>query len=175
MGNKEKQVKINTLIGSGSELAGNFSAQGSARIDGKVEGDVTVTDALIVGSTGNISGKVSAKSVVVGGTVLGDIVALEKIEMTASAKVLGDISTKVIVIDENAIFQGNCNMNQSGAEKKARPKFSPNMARVGKKSAKEALQEALKEVAEEARREGASLAEEEKNEQQTTINNNTEE
>ncbi len=160
MSNKAKQIKINTLIGKGSDIAGNFSAQGSARIDGKIVGDVTVADALIVGATGNINGNVTAKSVVIGGVVLGDVTAPEKIELTATAKVLGDISTKVIVIDENAVFQGNCNMNQSDADKKAKPKVSPNVVRAGRKSAKEALQEALKEVAEEARREGAAAAEE---------------
>jgi len=160
MSNKAKQVKINTLIGKGTDIAGNFSAQGSARIDGKIVGDVTVTDALIVGATGSINGNVTAKSVVVGGVVLGDVTAPEKIELTATAKVLGDIATKVIVIDENAVFQGSCNMNQSDAEKKARPKVSPNVVRAGRKSAKEALEEALKEVAEEARREGATAAEE---------------
>lgn len=174
MGNKEKQVRINTLIGKGSDVAGNFSAQGSARIDGKIVGDVTVTDALIVGATGSINGSVSAKSVVVGGVVLGDINAPEKIELTATAKVLGDISTKVIVIDENAIFQGSCNMNQSDADKKAKQKVSPNVVRAGKKSAKEALEEALKEVAEEAKREGAAQAEEVKTEQQTMVTNNNE-
>lgn len=171
MGNNEKQVRINTLIGKGSEIAGNFSAQGSARIDGKIVGDVTVTDVLIVGATGSISGNVSAKAVVVGGVVLGDVTAPEKIELTATAKVLGDISTKIIVIDENAIFQGSCNMNQSDADKKARPKVAPNVMRAGKKSAKEALEEALKEVAEEAKREGVAQAEEMKNEQQTATNN----
>jgi len=174
MGNKDKQVKINTLIGKGSDIAGNFSAQGSARIDGKIVGDVTVTDVLIVGATGSINGNVSAKSVIVGGVVLGDITAPEKIELTATAKVLGDISTKVIVIDENAIFQGSCNMNQSDADKKARPRVATSVARAGKKSAKEALEEALKEVAEEAKRDGAVQAEEAKTEQQTTATNNTE-
>lgn len=182
MGNMAKQVKINTLMGKGSDIAGNFSTQGSARIDGKIVGDVTVTDALIVGATGSINGKVSAKSVVVGGVVLGDIIAPEKIELTATAKVLGDISTKVIVIDEKAIFQGSCNMNQSDVDRKARPKISANVARAGRKTAKEALEEALKEVAEEAKREvaeeakreGAAQAEEVKAEQQTTVNNNTE-
>ncbi len=155
MSSKTKQVKINTLVGKGSDIAGDFSAQGSARIDGKVVGNVTVTGTLIVGATGSINGNVSAKSVVVGGVVIGDVDAPEKIELTATAKVLGDISTKVIIIDENAVFQGNCNMNQSDADKKAKAKVAPKVVRAGRKSAKEAIEEALKEVAEEANREAA--------------------
>lgn len=158
MSNKEKQVKISTLIGKGSELTGDFSVQGSARIDGKVVGNVTVTGTLIVGATGSISGDVSANAVVVGGEVLGDIAAPEKTELTATARVLGDISTKIIVIDENAVFQGKCDMNQTAPEKKAKMKVA-KATRAGKKSAKAAIAEALKEVEEEANREESAQEE----------------
>jgi len=149
---KEKQVQISTLVGKGTELAGDFSAQGSARIDGKVNGNVTVTGTLIVGSKGSISGNVSAKAVVIGGEILGDIVAPEKTELTATARVLGDITTKIIVIDENAVFQGKCDMNQAAPDKKAKSRVA-KATRVGKKSAKAAIAEALKEVEEAASRE----------------------
>ena len=152
MSNKEKQVKINTLIGKGSDLAGDFNVQGSARIDGKVNGNVMVTGTLIIGSTGSINGDVSAKSIVVGGEVIGDIGAPEKTELTATARVLGDITTKIIVIDENAVFQGKCDMNQTAPEKKSKVK-AVKAARAGRKSAKAAIAEALKEVEEEANKE----------------------
>lgn len=158
LSSKEKQVQISTLIGKGSELAGDFTAHGSVRIDGKVNGDVTVTGALIVGSTGSISGNVSAKSIVIGGEILGEVKAPEKTELTATARVLGDISTGVIVIDENAIIQGKIDMNQAAPDKKAKSR-SVKAARTGKKSAKAAIAEALKEVEEEANREAKEAAE----------------
>lgn len=152
MSHKDRQVRICTLIGKDSELAGDFSVQGSARVDGKVNGNVTVTGTLIVGASGSISGDVSAKSVVIGGEVLGDVEAPEKTELTATAKVLGDISTSVIVVDEKAIIQGKIDMNQSTTDKKAKSRNS-KAVRSGKKSAKAAIAEALKEVEEEANRE----------------------
>lgn len=164
LGNKEKQIQISTLIGKGSELAGDFSVEGSARIDGKINGNVTVNGILIVGSTGSVSGNVSAKAVVIGGEVLGDINAPDKTELTATAKVLGDITTAVIVIDEKAIFQGKCDMNQATPDKKKKSRTA-KAARVGRKSAKAAIAEALKEVEEEARREADD---EEKNEEKNS-------
>lgn len=152
LNNKDKQVQISTLIGKGSELSGDFSVQGSARIDGKVNGNVTVSGTLIVGSTGSISGNVTAKAVVIGGEVLGDVSAPEKTELIETARVLGDISTSVIVIDEKAIIQGKIDMNQSVPEKKAKGKTMKS-TRSGRKSAKAAIAEALKEVEEEASRE----------------------
>lgn len=157
LGKNEKQVKISTLIGSSAELEGDFTVKGSARIDGKVNGNVSVTETLIVGTSGNINGNVSAKAVVVGGEILGNVEAPEKAELTATARVIGDITTAVIVIDENAVFQGRCDMNQAVPDRKAKSR-AVKASRVGKKSAKAAIEEALKEVEEEATRE-ASLSE----------------
>lgn len=139
---KDKEIRIGTLLGRGTQLEGDFSAEGSARIDGTIKGNVTVSGSLIIGATGNIEGNVSSKAIVVGGEVLGNIDAPEKAELTATAKVLGDITTNVIVIDEHAVFQGKCDMNQVVPDRRARNKA----VRAGKKSAKAAIVEALREV-----------------------------
>lgn len=147
MGKKDTEVKISTLIGKGCELAGDFNAKGSVRIDGKVDGNVTVTGSLLVGAGGCINGNVTAASVLIGGEVVGNIEAPEKAELTATAKVLGDITTKVIVIDENAVFQGKVDMNQAVPDRKAKSNVA-KAVRVGRKTAKAAIAEALKEVEE---------------------------
>lgn len=147
MNKKEKQVQISTLIGKDAELSGDFSVKGSARIDGKINGNVAVDGTLIIGSSGCINGNVAAKDIAVGGEILGDVFATDKTELTATARVLGDITTSVIVIDENAIFQGKCDMNQGGNDKRSKARVS-KATRAGKKTAKDAIVEALKEVEE---------------------------
>ena len=122
LGKKSTDTKINTLIGAGAELNGDFTLDGSARIDGKIGGNVTVTGSLILGAGSVVTGEVQAASVLIGGEVTGNITAPEKAELTASAKVLGDIATKVIVIDEHAIFQGKIDMNQTVPDKKGKRK-----------------------------------------------------
>ena len=139
LGKKSTDTKINTLIGAGAELSGDFTLDGSARIDGKIGGNVTVTGSLILGA-----GEVQAASVLIGGEVTGNITAPEKAELTASAKVLGDIATKVIVIDEHAIFQGKIDMNQAVPDKKGKAKAA-KATRVGRKSAKAAIAEVEEE------------------------------
>lgn len=162
MNRKNAEVKIGTLLGKGTEVQGNFISQSSARIDGTVNGSVEVTGNLLIGTGGTVNGNVTADTVLVGGEVTGNISAPEKVELTATAKVLGDISTKVIVIDENAVFQGKVDMNQTAPDKKGRLN-SVKAARAGKKSAKAALAEALKEVAEAEQAEmAADVSEEEK-------------
>ena len=149
---KTKEIQITTIIGSGAECNGDFSAKSSVRIDGVINGSVTVTGALTVGATGRIMGDVKAQSVIVGGEINGNVDAPERVELTATARVIGDVRTSIIVIDEKAIFQGKCDMNQAAPDKKAKSRVA-KATRVGKKSAKAAIAEALKEVEEAASRE----------------------
>ncbi len=139
----KKDAKITTIVGKGSVLEGNFSAIGSVRLDGTVEGNVKVTGQFVLGAAGKVLGNVEALSAVIGGEVLGNVIALNKTELISSARVIGDIKTQVIVIDEKAVFQGKCDMNQDEEKAKKRPMRE---GRAGKKSAKEALKEALQEV-----------------------------
>lgn len=139
---RDKKVLVKTLIGSGAVVDGDFKTDGSARIDGIIKGNVEVEKDLVIGALGRVTGNVKATSVLVGGEVLGDIEAPDKAELTEGAKVLGDISTKKLVIDENAIFQGKCDMYQDVPGKKEKQKKQ----KPAKRSAKASLLEALKEV-----------------------------
>ena len=152
LGKKNADTKMSTLIGAGAELTGDFTLDGSARIDGKIGGNVTVTGNLILGAGSIVTGDVQAASVLIGGEETGNITAPEKAELTASAKVLGDIATKVIVIDEHAVFQGKIDMNQTVPDRKGKARTA-KAVRAGRKSAKAAIAEALKEVEEEEKRE----------------------
>jgi len=168
MKGKKDEIKIVTIIGNGSECNGEFSSEGSVRIDGVINGDVNVANTLILGATGNVNGNVTARTVIIGGEVVGNINAPDKTELTETARVLGDIRTNIIVIDEKAVFQGKCDMNQETLDKRAR--LSGKAMRAGKKTAKAAIAEALKEVAEANREDGtegsASYAEDEDSSEQ---------
>lgn len=144
---KRAETKITTIIGKGCVLNGDFTAAGSVRLDGCVEGNVTVSGQLVLGATGKIRGNVEASAAVLGGEVNGNVKALERTELTSTARVIGDITTNLIVVDEKAIFQGRCDMNQEEAKPAKRRPVREN--RAGRKSAKDALKEALREVEEE--------------------------
>lgn len=158
---KKQGITITTIIGKGAVCEGNFTAEDSARVDGTVNGDVTVTGTLIVGATGSVQGDITAETALIGGEVNGNVIAPVRTELTASARVIGDISTGTIIIDEKAVFQGKCDMNQEIPEKRIRN--SGKTLKAGKKSAKAAIEEALKEVKEEnkkAAEEQAAVTEE---------------
>ncbi len=143
-------AKISTILGRDCVLNGDFSAEGSARIDGTVNGNVMVKGLLILGVEGKINGNIQVATALIGGEVNGDIDAPGKLEASAGAKIFGDIKTQILVIDEHAIFQGKCDMYQDvQTSKKGNSKPSAKASRVSRKSAKAAIAEALKEVEEE--------------------------
>ena len=117
-GNKNNAVEdsalleqVGTIIGPGAILEGPLTTKDSTRIDGTVKGNVTVSGALIVGQDGKVIGTISALNVYVAGEVTGNITAPQgKIEISDTGKVNGDITCKGIIIDENAVFQGKCEM-----------------------------------------------------------------
>lgn len=148
MSTKTRDYKISTIIGKDVVVEGDFTAGGSVRLDGVVEGDVKVGGHLLVGISGKIHGNVEAASAAIGGEVTGNVVAPDKTELTSTARLIGDIRTNVIVIDEKAIFQGKCDMNQEELKPRRRP---PRENRAGKRSAKEALRDALKAAEEEVK------------------------
>ena len=144
MSGKKDNTVITTILGPGCVVTGDFTVNQSARIDGEIQGDVYVAGTLIMGAGARIDGNIEAGEAIIGGDVVGNIMAQNKVELTVTAKVIGDITTNVIVIDENAIFQGRCDMNQDAPRRKN--PAAKKAVKDGKRSAKAALQEALREV-----------------------------
>lgn len=140
---RNKEIQITTIIGMGAECNGDFTATGAIRIDGTINGNVVVSDMVIVGASGVINGDIEAKRVVIGGEVYGNLNVPEKVELTSTARVIGDITTNGLVIDEKAIFQGRCDMNQD-VSKRSRP--NNKTLKSERKTARLAVAEALREM-----------------------------
>ena len=103
--------QVGTIIGPGAILDGPLTTKDSTRIDGTVNGNVTISGALIVGQEGKINGTVSAMNAYVAGDIIGNVsVPQGKVEISDTGKVIGDVTCKGIIIDENAVFHGKCDM-----------------------------------------------------------------
>ncbi|HEX9751786.1 MAG TPA: polymer-forming cytoskeletal protein [candidate division Zixibacteria bacterium] len=104
---------MNTIIGKDTTFSGNLEVSGTLRVDGVVKGEVSVSDTVAVGPTGRVEANVKTKNAVVSGTVKGNIHASERIELQAKANIIGDLMTKSLIIEQGAVFHGNCKMNQN--------------------------------------------------------------
>lgn len=108
---------IDTYIGSGTRLVGDLLVEGSVRVDGRVEGDISGRDlVVIVGKTGVVAGNITAQHVFAAGKVTGDISASRGIEVFASAVLEGNFRYSRLTIEEGAVIQGNFSRLESGGE-----------------------------------------------------------
>ncbi|WPU93916.1 polymer-forming cytoskeletal protein [Mucilaginibacter sabulilitoris] len=103
---------ISTLISDGSILEGNLKAPAFARIDGQVNGHVTIDEGLILGERGLVAGNINTKEIVVYGIVNGDIYTTS-LEIKATGKITGNIKTQNLVVENGGVYNGNLNMQQA--------------------------------------------------------------
>jgi cytoskeletal protein CcmA (bactofilin family) len=92
-------------IGASMSIVGQVVCTGQARLFGRVEGDVQVSD-LLLGAGSQVEGNVVAQEVTVRGHVKGTIRAV-KVRLEDGAIVEGDIFHRSLAIEEGAVFEGS--------------------------------------------------------------------
>ena len=102
--------ELNGFLDKGSSFKGELEFDDTMRIDGKFNGRITSKNELIVGESAHIEGDIHVGRIAVSGTVVGKIVADQRVEIHRNRKVFSDIDTPALIIEEGAIFQGNCVM-----------------------------------------------------------------
>jgi cytoskeletal protein CcmA (bactofilin family) len=103
-------IKEMNVIGAGTVVEGKIRSQGSVRVDGKLVGEVTASESLAVGVSGEIDGNVTAKNATIGGKVRGTINVAEKIVFEGKSVVRADIHATRLVVDEGSVFDGRVTM-----------------------------------------------------------------
>jgi len=104
-----------SVLGPTLRFRGELSAQEDLIIQGSVEGSITHTQSLTVGTDGTMKGDIRARVIVVDGKVEGDLYATESVNIRATAKVKGNVFAPRVGITEGAFFQGQVEMQPSGA------------------------------------------------------------
>ena len=110
----DKSGELNTILGKGSMVDGTLTLQHSVRVDGKIRGNLSTTDSVIIGKEGDIEGELTVKNAVVGGRVKGKITATGRVVLESKATFIGEMKTSRLVIEEGAVFEGHCSMPVAG-------------------------------------------------------------
>jgi len=110
----EAAVRV-SVLGPTLRFRGELSAQEDLVIQGSVEGSITHTQSLTVGTDGTMKGDIRARIIVIDGKVEGDLYATESVSIRATAKVKGNVFAPQVGITEGAFFQGQIEMQPSGA------------------------------------------------------------
>ncbi len=107
---------ITTFIDEGCDMQGtySFSGTGAVLLDGRFQGEIRTTGALIVGERAVVRATIRAESVLIMGEVVGDVRAKTRVELKGTA---------VVVVEEGVVFEGKCRTAamQPGGEVQAAP------------------------------------------------------
>ncbi|MBW3544960.1 MAG: polymer-forming cytoskeletal protein [Bacteroidetes bacterium] len=113
---EEQLTSATNTIGNGTNIVGNIETFGNLRIDGKVKGNITTKNKLVLGDTSFIDGSVLAQNAEIYGEVSGCVEVSEILVLKSTARVIGDIITNKMIVESGAVFNGACKMGVEAKE-----------------------------------------------------------
>jgi cytoskeletal protein CcmA (bactofilin family) len=110
--------EVNGFMGAETFFEGKLTYTGAVRLDGRFKGVIRSDDTLIVGDTGRIDGEIHVGITIIQGEVVGNVYGKERVELHHPGRMIGNITAPVVIMDEGAIFEGNCKMKEKKKEEK---------------------------------------------------------
>jgi cytoskeletal protein CcmA (bactofilin family) len=107
-GRHPERNELTAFIDEGSEMEGRYTFRGTVMLNGRIKGEISSADTLIIGERGVLEADISAGRVRISGEVTGNVRAAERIELKPTARVYGDVEAPVVVLEEGAVFEGHC-------------------------------------------------------------------
>lgn len=101
--------KWNRIL-SGTEITGNIVSDSNLIIEGLINGNVTCSGKVHVGTTGRIAGNLSATNAEFEGSQEGELSIDNLLILRSTARIKGNINTLKLNIEEGAFFEGACVM-----------------------------------------------------------------
>ncbi|MCJ7546898.1 MAG: polymer-forming cytoskeletal protein [Deltaproteobacteria bacterium] len=114
--------EVNAFMGAETFFEGKLTYTGAVRLDGRFKGVIRSDDTLIVGETGRIEGELHVGITIIQGEVVGNVYGKERVELHHPGSMIGNITAPVVIMDEGAIFEGNCKMKEKKKEEKKEEK-----------------------------------------------------
>lgn len=107
-----------TQIGRSVQVDGDIIGKTDLRIAGKVYGNISIDGELILEKYAIVEGDVKCGAAILAGSIKGDVDCKTKLILQDNSKIVGNVKAEQLIINEGAIFQGNCDMNEALAAKK---------------------------------------------------------
>ncbi|MGB4595398.1 MAG: polymer-forming cytoskeletal protein [Anaerolineaceae bacterium] len=104
--------RVNSVIGPGINWHGDLTGSGGVRIEGTVEGEISIQGLVVIGETGRVTCKqLEAESLIVAGLFKGNIVC-QKLEIRSTGRVWGDVVTGSFASEDGAFLRGQMRMEE---------------------------------------------------------------
>jgi cytoskeletal protein CcmA (bactofilin family) len=123
--------EVNAFMGAETFFEGKLTYTGAVRLDGRFKGVIRSDDTLIVGETGRIEGELHVGITIIQGEVVGNVYGKERVELHHPGRMIGNITAPVVIMDEGAIFEGNCKMKEKKKEEKKEDKKKEEEKGIG--------------------------------------------
>jgi len=109
------QEEILTILGEDFECEGNIKSKSTARIEGKITGDVFINKGIILGEKGIVKGNIETETAVIFGTVNGNV-KVKHLEIKETGTINGDVKTENLLVEMGGKYNGKLDM-KIGSEK----------------------------------------------------------
>ncbi len=103
--------RVEGAIGADLVVRGSLSGKCDLRIDGVLDGELTVDGAVVIGPEGSVAGPVEVGSLEVEGELRGHVVASDSVAIRSGGRLLGDVRARRIGIDDGGSLQGGIEMD----------------------------------------------------------------
>jgi cytoskeletal protein CcmA (bactofilin family) len=107
----EDELTDETVIGPQISIRGRIDGEEDLRVEGRVEGTVSLTETLYVEPEGVVIAQVEARDVVISGILIGDVTASNRVTLNKGAKLVGNMHAPRVIIADGAAFRGDIVMN----------------------------------------------------------------
>ncbi len=95
-----------SVLGRGARVRGRVSGEGDLRVEGQIEGDVTLSGELSIDEAGSITGDIDAAAVTIAGALQGNVASRGAVTISAGARVEGNMGGAEVSLEEGASFVG---------------------------------------------------------------------
>jgi cytoskeletal protein CcmA (bactofilin family) len=105
-----------SIIAAGVTIVGDIVSEGDIRVEGAVLGRLVCKSKLVVGTSGRVKGTIDTQNATIAGEVMGNIIVRDVLQIQETGKLIGDITTQKLVVQQGAVFSGNCKMGVDAQE-----------------------------------------------------------
>ena len=109
------QEEILTIFGEDFECEGNIKSKSTARIEGKITGNLFINKGIILGEKGIVKGNIETETAVIFGTVNGNV-KVKHLEIKETGTIKGDVKTENLLVEMGGKYNGKLEM-KIGSEK----------------------------------------------------------
>lgn len=107
---KKPKVMERNILAKNTKIVGDISSEGDFRIDGVLEGTLTIKGRVIIGVEGLIQGKVFCENADVEGKFSGELKVSKMLTIKSSASISGEVVLGKLSVEPGATFNGTCTM-----------------------------------------------------------------